>query len=251
MTRSGDGLAPVARDLGRDHPWLAGALAVSAGLHLVMGLLVPKAAAQIPRRAVRPPTEVIDIEPPAPPPPKPAAETPPAPFPTAAKAPVHRIAPVLAQAAQVITRTPASSEPLDFTNDIVTGTGASFAGGTTASTGTSRTVVREAGLPAPVAALGGTGSGDNLSRPASMAGESTWKCPFPIDANGIDDAFVQLRVFVDAAGKALDATVMTDPGHGFGAEALRCAIGTPWNPALDREGKPVRATAIVRVHFTR
>jgi protein TonB len=84
-----------------------------------------------------------------------------------------------------------------------------------------------------------------------MAGDSAWKCPFPAEAGGIDEAFVQLRVFVSADGQALDAAVLADPGHGFGAAAVRCAIGTRWSPALDREGIAVRGTAIVRVRFTR
>ncbi len=244
-----DGLTRVAYALGRDHPWLAGALAASAGLHLLAGLLFPRPAQSAPR-AVRPPTEIIDIDP-APPPPKPVVEEPPPPAPAAPRAPARRGPPVLAQAGQVIARTPAADEPLDLTNEFVTGTASSFAGGTTAATGTSRSVVREAaGPPAPVAAAA-SGPGGDLSRPPSMAGSSSWKCPFPSQANGIDEAFVQLRVFVDAGGKALDATVIADPGHGFGTEALRCAVGTPWTPALDREGNPVRATAIVRVHFTR
>jgi glutaminase len=45
--------------------------------------------------------------------------------------------------------------------------------------------------------------------------------------------------------------VLADPGHGFGTEAVRCAIDTRWSPALDREGNPIRGTAIVRVRFTR
>jgi protein TonB len=217
---------------------------------LLGSLLFPRPAQTAPR-AFRPPTEVFDIET-APPPPKPVVESPPPTAPAGARAPAHRAPPVLAQAGQVITTKPAAAEPLDFTNEFVTGTASAFAGGTTAATGTSRSVVRGAAdSPAPDAAAGGTGSGSNLSRAPSMAGDSSWQCPFPSQADGINEAFVQLRVFVDAGGKALDAAVMVDPGHGFASQAVRCAIGKRWSPALDREGLPIGATAIVRVRFTR
>jgi protein TonB len=244
----------MARAQGRDGPWLGGAVAASAGVHILIGLLFPHPAARPATHAVQHATEVIDIDTP-PPPTRPAVEkpAPPAPAPKAPRAPAHKAPPTaLAQAAKVVTRTPAATEPLDFGDTIVSGTASSFAGGITAATGTSKSVVREAPSPqAPAAAAGGTGSGANLSRSPRMAGESAWKCPFPAEATGVGEAFVQLRVFVGADGQALDAAVLADPGHGFGAAAVRCAIGTRWSPALDREGTPVRATALVRVRFTR
>jgi protein TonB len=110
-----------------------------------------------------------------------------------------------------------------------------------------------AGPPGPEVAGGGTGAGTgtNFSRAPSPADGASWQCPFPPEANGVDQATVQLRVFVGSDGRALDATVIADPGHGFGTEALQCAIGRRWSPALDRAGNPTRATAIVKVHFTR
>jgi protein TonB len=162
------------------------------------------------------------------------------------------VPPAVAQAGQVIAKTPAAAEPLDFTNAFVNGAASAFAGGTTAATGTSRSVVRGAAdSPAPDAPASSAGSGSDLSRPPTMTGESSWQCPFPPHADGIDEAIVQLRVFVDAGGNALDAAVIVDPGHGFASQAVRCAIGKRWSPALDREGIPIRATAIVRVRFTR
>jgi protein TonB len=244
LTRLGDGL-------GRDHPWLAAALLASAGLHLFAGVLFPRPAHTAPHVALRPPTDLIDVET-APPPPQPVVDAPPPPAPAGARARAHKGQKVLAQAGQVIARAPAPAEPLDFTNDVVTGSGSTFAGGTTAASGTSRSVVRSAvGPPAPDVGGGGTGSGSNLSRSPSMADDSSWRCPFPPEASGIDEANVQLRVFVGADGRALDVAVIADPGHGFGPEALRCAIGKRWNPALDSAGKPIRATAIVKVRFTR
>jgi hypothetical protein len=80
-----------------------------------------------------------------------------------------------------------------------------------------------------------------------MADDSSWRCPFPSEASGIDEANVLLRVSVGADGKAPHVAVIADPGHGFGAEA----IGKRWSPALDSAGNPIRATAIVKVRFTR
>jgi protein TonB len=245
-----DGLTRLGDGLDRDHPWLAAALLASAGLHLFAGLLFPRPAPTAPR-AARPPTDFIDVET-APPPPQPVVDAPPPPAPAAARAQPHRGQKVLAQAGQIVARAPAPAEPLDFTDDVVTGSGSTFAGGTTAASGASRSVVRSAaGPPAPDVGAGGTGSGANLSRSPSMADDSSWRCPFPPEASGIDEANVQLRVFVGADGKALDVAVIADPGHGFGPEAVRCALGKRWNPALDRAGNPIRATAIVKVRFTR
>ena len=250
MTPPMDGLTRLGDGLGRDHPWLAAALLASAGLHLFAGVIFPRPAPTAPR-AVGPPTDLIDVET-APPPPQPVVGAPPPPAPAGARAQAHKAPRVLAQAGQVIARAPAPAEPLDFTNDFVTGSGSTFAGGTTAASGTSRSVVRSAaGPPAPDVGAGGTGSGADLSRSPSMADDSSWRCPFPSEASGIDEANVQLRVFVGADGRALDVAVIADPGHGFGPEALRCAHGKRWSPALDRAGNPIRATAIVKVHFTR
>jgi protein TonB len=154
----------------------------------------------------------------------------------------------LAQAARVVTST-APADPLDFAGGFVTGTATVYAGGTTAAAGTSRTVVREP--PGPAVGGDGSGTGTNLARTASLADDSSWQCPFPPQAGDVHEASVELRVFVGADGEAHDAAVIADPGHGYGAEALRCAIGKRWRPALDRNGKPVPATAIVRVRFTR
>jgi protein TonB len=232
----------------REYRWIAAAMAASMGLHLAGVLLFPPAVHGL-ARAVRPPTDVIDIET-APAPSAPAVEPPPPPQQPAPKSAPSRAAPkALAQAGQVVTAT-APPGPLDFTGGFVTGTATAYAGGTTAAGGMSRTVVRGAPDP-PGPAAGGGGTGANLSRTASLSDESSWHCPFPPEADAIDEAIVELRVFVGANGEAQDAVVITDPGHGFGAAALRCAIGKRWKPALDRHGNPVPATAIVRVRFTR
>jgi protein TonB len=247
-----DGLTRMGYGVEREHRWLAAAVLASVGLHLAGVLLFPR---PMPRAApaVRPPTDVIDIEP-APAPPAPPMEPPPPspqPAPSSRRAPSRAEPKALAQAGRVVTRI-APADPLDFTGGFVTGTGTAYAGGTTSAGGTSRTVVRGPPDPSgPAVAGGGTGTGANLSRTASLVDDSSWQCPFPPEAFGVDEASVDLRVFVGADGKARDAAVIADPGHGFGTEALRCAIGKRWRPAFDRDGNPVPATAIVRVRFTR
>jgi protein TonB len=63
---------------------------------------------------------------------------------------------------------------------------------------------------------------------------------------------VVLRVVVDASGTADSARVLADPGHGFGAAAVACALRTRFVPARARDGTPVRSTSPpIRVRFTR
>src|SRR5260370_41667893 len=120
----------------------------------------------------------------APPPPQPV-EAPPPPTPAGARAQVHKGQRVLAQAGQVIARAPAPAEPLDFTNDFVTGSGSTFAGGTTAASGTSRSVVRSAAAPpAPDVGAGGARRSAQHPRGARMAHYSSRRWPFPSEASG-------------------------------------------------------------------
>ena len=71
-----------------------------------------------------------------------------------------------------------------------------------------------------------------------------WACPFPpeADAEQIDYARVGVVVTVGPDGLAKSVTVTTDPGHGFGAAARRCAQGQRYQPGLDSTGKPVTRT---------
>jgi periplasmic protein TonB len=46
--------------------------------------------------------------------------------------------------------------------------------------------------------------------------------------------------------------MLRDPGHGFGAAAIQCAMGQRFNSALDRMGNPVAATTPpILVRFSR
>jgi periplasmic protein TonB len=95
---------------------------------------------------------------------------------------------------------------------------------------------------------------NDKSVPAKLTGSSSWNCPFPAeaDAEGVDDAVVTLQVSVSAEGKASGATVLSDPGHGFGRAARQCALARTYSPARDADGKPTAGkTPPIRVKFSR
>ncbi|WNG33999.1 ferric siderophore ABC transporter substrate-binding protein [Archangium violaceum] len=211
-----------------------------------------------------PVSQWVEVELP-PPPVQPVAPPPPAEEPKleparpkaapVARAPAPRTTnappPAAAQAAQVATAAP---EVVDFGDTFVVGKGSAYAGGTTESGGTATHAVRDPNARAG-GVEGGTGTdlaGDRSRRPA-LAGGARWDCPFPAEADdaGIDHGVVTLRVEVDAEGSVLSATVMEDPGHGFGREARRCALSKRWSPGLDRAGQPTREVALVKVRFDR
>ena len=92
------------------------------------------------------------------------------------------------------------------------------------------------------------------SRAASLHGDRAWDCDFPSEAEaaGIRNALVALRILVRADGRAQRVEVVSDPGHGFGAQAQYCAERHLYLPALDRTGKPIQASlGPVRIRFTR
>ena len=212
-------------------------------------------------------TQMVEIElppPPAAPEPEPAPEPPPEPKPlraVRAPAPAPEVEkpaepeaappPEAAQAAQVVT---APAEVVDFGNTFVTGNSAKFAGGVTEQGGTSATAVRAANARAG-GVPGGTGTDvtADRSRPPRLAGGAVWDCPFPIEADdaGLDHAVVGLRVEVNAAGSVVRADAIKDPGHGFGREARRCAQRKRWAPGIDSAGRPIAASALIKVRFER
>ena len=193
----------------------------------------------------------VEVPPPPPPPPAPASPEPTATAPrvtrTARAARAQPAAP--AQAAKLAA---VSTDPLDFTGSaFVVGSAATYAGGTTTSTGTSATPAR--GNVAP----GGTGAGaaavPSRARPVSLD-QAAWNCPWPAeaDAQQIDQQTVVLRVTVRADGGADRVDVLSDPGFGFGAAARLCALRTRFEPAVDPQGRAVVALSPpIRVHFFR
>nr|WP_233261226.1 TonB family protein [Vitiosangium sp. GDMCC 1.1324] len=214
--------------------------------------------------AAKPPIQiehVVDLQPPAPPeplpppPPPPAsrppprsarAQTPPSTAKPASSAPP---APAPAQAGAVVAADEAEA-PLDFTGfDIVSGQGQSYAGGVTASNGTSTQAVEAVASPSGDA----NGSGASRARSVQLPARN-WECPWPREADAlrIDEQAVVLRVVVTAEGRVTSAELVSDPGHGFGQAALECARNARFDAALDREGRPYAASSPpIRVRFTR
>jgi protein TonB len=200
--------------------------------------------------------------PPPPPEPEPVKEIPKevAPPPLAVKDTTPPpAAPAAARASAVLTAPADPDAPANF-DGIITGTGETFAGGNTAAAGTSDTAVRAK----PVAVGGvanGTGTaakgpavGVDHTRLAGVSGSTDWNCPFPAEADSdqIDQAFPTIQVSVRADGSPEHVTILSDPGHGFGRAALRCAMQQHYQTALDHDGTPIPGvTQSLRVRFER
>jgi protein TonB len=198
-------------------------------------------------------------------PPEPPAPAP-APAPKAVQKPkddpYDQPPPTPAQAAKVLVAKEDPDEVKDLTsNTIVTGEG-SVVGGQQSAAGKGDRVTMS-----PSASLkgvpGGTGTGTaapaapppgpDLSKPLGLSGGTSWNCPFPpeADADQIDQAVVTVQVTVRPDGSALSASVISDPGHGFGRAARICALGKRYAAALDRTGTPILSSAPVTVRFNR
>ena len=198
--------------------------------------------------------------PPPPPPPEPEPEPPKEAPPKAQANEPPPPPPAPAEAAKVLTSEPDPDAPVDLTDQgFVTGTAERYAGGITASSGTSKTAVRDTNAT-PGGVPGGTGTAPapvptrDLSRAPMPKPQASWQCPFPpeSDLEGINHAVVQLIVTVNPDGTAKSATVLKDPGYGFGQAARRCAFKWPYIPGLDSSGKPVaKTTGAFTVTFRR
>lgn len=175
-------------------------------------------------------------------------ETPPTPRAT----PPGQVAPP-AESGRIIAQEAEPTGPVDLTdNTFVTGTASAYVGGASASAGTNRDPVPR-GLvdqdAAPTAAPGRP----SRARPVQLDG-SEWRCDWPASAVAQDiyEQFVVLRVVVRADGSVEQATLLSDPGHGFGPAAVGCARHTRFSPARDVGGEAIRATSPpIRVRFTR
>lgn len=191
-------------------------------------------------------------EPEAPPEaPKSAVVPAPAPKPLKRVQAVEKAAPAAAQAAKVLTAEP--KEVLDFGETFVQGNAAAYAGGVTESGGTSTKAVRDTNVRASGVQAGtGTGAIDR-SRDPSLAEGTRWDCPFPEEADddGLNHGVVTLSVTIGSSGSVEDVAVKSDPGHGFGREARRCALRKRWQAGRDRAGNPVAATRLLNVRFER
>jgi protein TonB len=206
----------------------------------------------------------IDInmdEPPPPPKPEPEPEPEPEPPPTAQhKAPTPEAPPAPAEAAKVLTAESDPNEPVDLTNTIVQGEAEVYRGGITASSGTSKTAVRNtAAVPTGIGA--GTPKATvvaapkvDLSKAPTPIDPNYWKnCPFPSEADpeGINQAKVTLAVIVSPDGRGRTVTVVKDPGFGFGKAARACALRAAYSPGLNAAGQAIEQTTTFTVRFTR
>jgi len=250
----------VDRPLGRSV--LAGAIAISVHLGLLAwttasGSSLETWSAQLATRLHEElrRERVVELSPPPSPPPPPAPpQTPPPPRqPPVRAAHLPRRAdprpPPPAQAGRIIAQEEGPRAPLDLTGDtFVTGTAQAYAGGVTSPTGTNPNPVetREVDPKAP------PGEPDR-SHQVALADED-WRCPWPRDAEAeqIDEQIAVVKVFVRADGTAVSARIVRDPGHGFGAAAVECALRTRFTPAADPTGRPIETESPpIRVRFTR
>jgi len=76
-------------------------------------------------------------------------------------------------------------------------------------------------------------------------------CGFPAEADleQVNYARVTVAVNVGADGKASNATVVKDPGFGFGALAQRCALRERFQPALNKAGQASASTLTITINF--
>lgn len=170
-----------------------------------------------------------------------------------------RALPAPAQAGKTLTAAEDADTSLaDFT--MVQGEGTSYIGGTTSAIGTAMAPVRGAANGSgasprsPEAALGSAVvKGPDRTRSAGPEG-TAWDCSrlYPADPDAGDYATVLIAVSLEADGRPKRVALLRDPGHGFGAAAIRCAMGQRYRPALDNKGDPIAATTPpITVRFSR
>jgi protein TonB len=187
--------------------------------------------------------------PPSPPPSAPVAEAPRIVVSRSMRAP-NTQQPRTTPPAQAGQLAAASAEPADFTGvAFIVGSGTSYAGGATTSSGTNRNPVLGAIAP------GGTGASiiQTRARPVALD-QSAWNCPWPAeaDAEQVNEQTVVLRADVRSDGRADRVDVLSDPGFGFGGAARLCALRTCFEPARNGAGQPITAQSPpIRVHFFR
>ena len=166
-----------------------------------------------------------------------------------------------AQAGNVVAQEPDANAPVDLSdNTFITGESKTFAGGTTATKGTNDKAVYTKdtdpnGKPGGqvLAAPPAKPKGIDRSRAVALD-EDNWACAWPREADSeqIDEQSVILKVSVDVTGKVTAAKLISDPGQGFGAAALACALKTRFSPALDINGGAISSLSpSIRVRFTR
>jgi len=234
------------------HAFASWARDVHASVALRLGQTYEVEVAKEPEKAPEPPPEPEKEEPKPDPRPvvkeQPKEEAPPSP-------------PAASDAQKVLTQEPAKEEPLDLTgNTFLSGNAENGNGGVTQIGGKSN-VANYNPAAAATGVPGGTGTAPappaprvDRSRSAKIKNLANLeRCPFPSEAEAeqIDDAYVGIEVKVAVDGRPESVSVYSDPGHGFGREAKRCALREKYDPALNVDGQPVPGTYRVRFRFSR
>jgi hypothetical protein len=238
-------------------PWVFAAL----GIHAFLAIATPRTAE--PHDETRPPLEIDLSPPPLPQVPPPHEEPPPAldPAPPPVAAPARPLAPAApaARAAAILTAAPSAPDtPVTFVTDP---NGASFGYGVVMRGGTATQASSAPASPRPPS----TPPSRTVSAPVeTMVPPSDWtRAPrldetdpcrgfFPRHAVA-DASRVTLAVVIEPGGQVRSASVVEEapPGDGFGEAARTCLHTKVFAPALGRDGRPVRATATVRIRFSR
>jgi hypothetical protein len=194
---------------------------------------------------------IVDLDEVPLPPPPPSTEPmqPPQQRPAVPAATPSRPAPP-ARAGRVLTRQPTTNEPADLTgNSFVVGTGQSYVGGATTTTGTGdKPAPRGASTP-DVA----TEQRADLSAPVTLP-DDDWGCAWPREASEapIDEQVVPLRAMIGTDGRAESVDLESDPGLGFAAAARECVRRMRFEPARNASGRPIRAKSpLIHIRFTR
>jgi periplasmic protein TonB len=176
----------------------------------------------------------LDPTPPPPPPPPPR------------RAPSK--APAAAAAGQVVAVAPAPDRPLDMTSfDMVIGKGNVYAGGVTASAGTSLTAGTDARATAH-------GAGPSRARAAAPA-RTDWACAWPKEEEENTDlrsVRVLIAVHVDRDGDAQSVETLGPAAPPFERAARQCALNESYVFARDETGRSISGTTPpFSVHFFR
>ena len=186
-------------------------------------------------------------EPPPPPTPEPIA-------PRVQAQPAPAAPPPPAQAAQIVAQEAESADVPGST--FVTGNAETFAGGVTATSGTSTTegqagAAISAAPSAPMVAAQAVAPHESLAAAVGLVDED-WTCPWPDEAAEVDfqETSVVVRAHVLANGHASTIAILRDPGFGFGRAAIRCAQTKAYRPARNASGTAIEAdSSPILIHF--
>ncbi len=155
-----------------------------------------------------------------------------------------------AAAGQIVAAEPEG--PVEMTDEAFAVGGAShYVGGATHSEGTSTTAVDAEDVTS--AAVPAAPPAPSLARAPDLGGRPL-SCAWPAQAMAMDvyQQHVDIRVRVDANGRAERVRVLRDPGHGFAAAVTRCAMRHRYAPARDAGGAAVAAwSPRISVRFVR